>query len=250
MRTSIQSNWRLQMKFNFLIVLIVLVIPFTKPATATVIISSTDGMGADADVRDGMFADMNFGTNSGLNAKDEVPDFARKTFVRFGLTPLASPAMTASLEFEINILSPFGFNPNTNHVFNVYGLSDSAPDQNWGENTITWNNAPANDIFDGEMLNTNAILLGSFFYTPSVMLGDVLTFSDPNLLSFINTDTDDLMTLIITDATGRDTGALFASGEAPGFAPPTLRLTVPEPSTSVLLILGAALFGTWRRHKK
>ena len=78
-----------------------------------------------------------------------------------------------------------------------------------------------------------------------------MSFSSSGLIDFINNDTDDLVTLIITRVQTSAQAISFASREHVSFAPPLLTLTasaVPEPSTYALIAFG--LVGSAVMYKK
>jgi len=210
-----------------------------------IIITTDDGSGADSRVRGGN-PTTNYGTSDLVMAKcADWPQLHRKAYIRFDLSALGElKALDATLTLvaleEINGAA----------TFNVFGLNDGATGEDWGETTITWDNAPANDHTSGSGVTSDATLLGQFT-VPDVSGPVSITFSNPSLASFLNKDTDDLATLIITRATGGNslnTGC-FVAREHATLAPPTLEIVIPEPSTLALLgLLGLAVFGRRRRQ--
>ena len=133
--------------------------------------------------------------------------------------------------------------------FNVFGLIDGHPEENWAEDAITWNNAPANNTSSGGGLSSGQTsLLGEFSIDTSILSpGDIVSFSSPNLLNFLLSDANNLSTLIIVrqDKTLSNVG--FSTKEHLSFSPPTLTLTtqstptptpIPVPGTIFLFLSG------------
>jgi uncharacterized repeat protein (TIGR03806 family) len=87
---------------------------------------------ADAHVRDGTSAAVNFGANTSLEQKfSTVAGNFRRTFVRFPLAGVTSTVSSAKLRL-------FGNSVVAAKLVGVYAVADIT----WGETTITWNNAP------------------------------------------------------------------------------------------------------------
>lgn len=175
---------------------------------------------ADAYVRGGTFAGQNFGADADLQSKFAlVTDgafFHRKDYLRFNLTPATGGILSSSLALTVSDAS-IGTVGNATQVytFHVYGLTDGAGD-NWAEGTgttaaptttgITWNNAPANDTASGNLLTGLATSLGIFTLTGRGTQGQTINFSNPALTTFLNADTNNLATFIITrDTQAQDT---------------------------------------------
>ena len=211
------------------------------------VITTSDGAGADAFIQNGSIAgdtsNDNFGASSQLNVKNSVSATAldRKSYMRFDLSSLAAPIDTASLELTTAAVLEQSTFPWT---IRVWGLDDGHTGETWSESGITWNNAPANTA-SGADLSSDAQLLGTFTVVGEGTAGQLHEFSSPNLTSFLNADTNDLATLILTRVENEnqgDGGAVqrFASKENSSFAPPTLNVTlVPEPASIGLLAIAS-----------
>jgi hypothetical protein len=90
---------------------------------------------ADAYVRDGTYANTNFGADASLAIKTSTtPDFTRHSYLRFNIGALAS--ITAA---KLQMFG--GLNQTGSMSVSLYDVSD----QTWGEGTITWNNKPASN---------------------------------------------------------------------------------------------------------
>jgi hypothetical protein len=196
--------------------------------------------------------DANFGTTDTIYLKNDwgTGFVNRKGYVRFDLSSVNEPIDDASLS-----LSFVEDTHTTSAVwsFNVYGLSDGHAGENWSETGITWNNAPANNTSSGgSLLGGQASHLGSFeIDTSTLVAGDAVTFSSSGLTSFLQSDTDDLVTLVFIRPDLTLTNVGFATKEHSEFAPPTLTLTtVPVPGAAILFGAGLlSLIGYNSRHR-
>lgn len=90
---------------------------------------------ADAYVRDGNSANLNFGTATLLLTKVSTPDYNRWSYFTFDTSSVSGPVVNAKLRV-------YGFLNDTNSPelpVSVYAVAAT----NWVETTITWNNKPA-----------------------------------------------------------------------------------------------------------
>ncbi len=81
--------------------------------------------------------------NTGSQKTIEISAGSKKGYIEFDLSKLQSGSLTSSLQFNVE-------NKATQNLL-IYGLKDNAP--LWEENTINWDNAPANvegNLFDEE----------------------------------------------------------------------------------------------------
>jgi hypothetical protein len=156
----------------------------------------------DAYLRDGAYATMNFGLEKVLgvkNAYDGVPGYSRTTWVAFDISHFTS-VTAAKLRLFLNSLDT----TDTKAVLaNVFSSSND-----WGETTITWNNAPAK----GPQIASNTV------DTPSVG-----TWVEWDVTSAVQTEIGGTSTLVIEGGLGSIRLALFSSRE--GVHPPVLRIT-------------------------
>jgi hypothetical protein len=199
---------------------------------------------ADAFVRGPANDNTNYGTGGSVTLKNSGGNsYDRKGYIRFEITGAASEA---SLELTVSTNNQGGTEAPTPQTFTieVYGLAESL-DHTWTETDITWNNAPGNDTSSSDF-TADATLLGSFIVEP-IPVGNVVSFSDPNLVDFINSDTDNQITLLLrrTAGTSSSHNVAFASKENTNYSAPALNLEVatrafrPDPAN------GALLEGTW-----
>jgi len=220
----------------------------TKANAIPVSITSGDGTwGADAPVLSvSGNVNNNYGTDTNLWIQYVAGSGVWMSYVRFDLSGLTGTVNSATLQLVRTL------NLNTNPV-TVWGLNGLNSGEAWDETTITWNNAPglSSHPVGGTTLDLDAAqttLLGSMSTSGSA--GTTNTFSSPNLLSFLNADSDGRVTLILGNHINSGSNTPFALDEHETFAPPTLLLdvtelppteTVPEPCS--LLLAGVGLVG-------
>ena len=200
---------------------------------------------ADAYIKGGNLND-NFGSDDKVIISHDSDDLgnAYKQYLRFGLSTLTGPvvdvALTLTAESDAENTEPFF----------IYGLNDGAGDA-WSENSITWNNAPGNDSSSStEMIDGDTTLLGTFSVSGSVEQGDAVTFADSMFDTFINADTNDFVTFILTPGRSSSPGDpfkefKFAARGHGSFQAPTLSWneasSVSVPDASVMLLVGTCL---------
>ncbi len=186
-------------------------------------IDTADGVGADAYVRGGTHADTAFGGANDMVVKyNNSASYRRKAYVRFDLSSLGSQVLSdATLSLDVQLNNSGGGNPTPKpFVVNLHGLPDGHAGEGWGEGTITWNNAPANNT--GSNGVTGAVLLGQINVPAEA--NPTVTFSDPSLAAFLNVDTDDQATVILsrTSLNAGGPNLVFEPKERGVLNPPTL----------------------------
>jgi pectate lyase len=102
----------------------------------------------------------------------------------------------------------------------LFGLNDDAAGQNWSETGITYNNAPAINGGDGDPM-TQDMDLDDLTLLATIDHGgsDLVEISTPELVDFVNADTDGLMTFLLFAADGSDVGLGYVSREGTGAGP-------------------------------
>jgi len=101
--------------------------------TSTVV-SVTVGTVADSYVRDGSYANTNYGTATTMVVKADAVGYNRNSYLRFDYHAFKdTAAASALLKLYVS-----GVNTDASRVVSVYGITDTT----WGEKTITWNNKP------------------------------------------------------------------------------------------------------------
>ncbi len=207
---------------------------------------------ADADIRE-TAPDQSYGIRTDLYSATSAGN-SMKSYMRFELPADFGTATSATLTLVRTRVA----SATVNLYYNLYGLNDGAAGQDWAQTTsyvtapatvqagLTWNNAPANST-------TNTFTTDATSLVTSVMLpmgnnggvvGSSHGFSSQALVDFINTDSDGIMTLMISRVNTTSAYDSFAAYEHATYAPPTLTLTyepIPEPMTFALMGLGGLL---------
>jgi len=215
---------------------------------------------ADADVRH-IVPDYSLGNRTEHTVKYPwTANDGTKLYMKFELPADFMTATAATFKItSANVYNPLWF-----FEYYVHGLADDGGggQEEWQErNTgtgstwswpyITWNNAPGNDVNSENGFLGNAPLLGT---VTEIDDGVEISLSNQALVDFLNTDTDGLVTIMMSKVSQTSANSTFVSREGAGVTypnanPPTLELTyvpIPEPATIALLVLGG-LVGVRRR---
>jgi hyaluronate lyase len=88
---------------------------------------------ADAYVRDGSYANTNYGKDASLVVKQDGAGYSRQSYMMFDLSSVSSPVQSAKIS-----LSSLG-----TRVADMTHQALLVSDHSWKESTLTWNNKPA-----------------------------------------------------------------------------------------------------------
>jgi hypothetical protein len=200
--------------------------------------TETGILGADSTIRGAIYGDDNYGGWHDLLVKGTSPEWARKSYVRFDVNNLITGYVTnATLELVLTSTS-------TASTIVVYGLKNGDSGELWNEvdpSGLTWNNAPANDVASGVLLNNNAYKLGEISVDGTLAVGDVLSFSTNSLSQFLNDDTNGVVTLMLVDLD--NVYFAFASKENPTYVAPTLKMEIDIEGQYISTIADASING-------
>ena len=195
------------------------------------VISTAFGKGKDSYIQSNDKA-KNFGRDPFLRVKNSSlqADLNRKGYLCFDISKFKGQNITdAELVLSIEP-SDLGFATLVpDSTFAVYGLTDESEDE-WDENNLTWQSAPAHDPQQTERhlpVASKTALLGHFLIKQGVNRGS-LSLHLEGLRDFLAHDTNGLITLILcreTDETSRGGFVhAFASKESGNNTPPLLRV--------------------------
>ena len=96
------------------------------------------GPDADSSVFEGT-PDTNLGSDTALEIDSTDGGFERQAYLRFTVTGVTEPVLSAEVRLFVTNASPSG------------GIMTTVSDDSWGESSITWNNKPA---IDGAVLSS------------------------------------------------------------------------------------------------
>mgnify|MGYP003835737637 CR=1 FL=1 len=142
-----------------------------------------------------------------------------KSWLQFDLNSVyaANPDLKGHIKSAILTLTGTADNTQSK-LYVVNGLNDAADMENWNPATLTWNNAPGNNTADSYL---NPSVTTANLYTGTIQPGSGTTDSQTSeaFVSFLNTDSDGLVTFIMTPGW---TTYFYNAGSA---YPPTLTLS-------------------------
>jgi len=144
--------------------------------------------------------DTNFNGSSFLNAGNIAASSSHKSYIKYNVADMGN---ASDATFSITFLqTPQSSSPGAvQYDFEVFGLNEGEP--GWSESTITWNNAPGNDVSSGSGLIGSAVTsLGGFSITGGTGIGQV---GGAALTSFVNADIDGYVSLIVVRLTSSTT---------------------------------------------
>jgi beta-glucanase (GH16 family) len=185
---------------------------------------------ADSFVKDGT-PTTNYGTATGLEVKSSGVGNLRKDYLRFDGSTIPSTSVATSGSLSLQFTAGLA----AARTYQLYGINNGSAGEAFGETAITWNNAPGNNA-DGSF-NANATLLGSVNLAAGATS---VTFDQSNssLLSFLNADTNDVLTFAIYKASNSGLDTIKSREAATG--QPVLQMVTIEPAPSAPTSLLAA----------
>ncbi|OOG19786.1 hypothetical protein BWD42_07770 [Sphingobacterium sp. CZ-UAM] len=101
---------------------------------------------ADAFVRDGSYANTNYGTSADLLVKSDALSYARKSYVKFDIASV-NKSKVSSARLKLYVAET---NTALQRIINIYTTTNTS----WLENTINWNNAPMDTVYAGQIVVT------------------------------------------------------------------------------------------------
>ena len=175
----------------------------------------------------------------------------RKSWLKYDIAALDFEAASgSSVEFELTSFNNTNRDGNT-FEFELFGMTDEGLDD-WTSATITWDNAPGNDMQDGREASGPGVdpALTTSLGTFSVVQDGTgnhgsFTISGQALADFINGATNDELTMILIS--NSDEGA--PGPEIDFDSSPTLTV-IPEPASLALLGAGGLLLLRRRAHDR
>jgi hypothetical protein len=210
------------MSFLAICVMFSLLVQISTSQAETVVVTTTQGKCVCMDLTNPSIADT-VQTDSRLRTRSSA-NTNYKSWLQFDLNAIyaANPDMKGHIKSAILTLAGTADNtlPKT---YIVNGLNDAAGMENWNPASLTWNNAPGNNIADSYL---DPSVTTANLYTGTIEPGDGVTDSQTSdaLVSFLNTDSDGLVTFIMTPGL---TTYFYNSGS---IHPPTLTLMVNTPT--------------------
>jgi hypothetical protein len=181
-----------------------------------------------------------FVANDGGSAVSKTKD--RYAVLRFDVS--TAPANATSATLTLKAAATAG---NDLHGYEIYGIPDGGADEAFDEALLTFDTFDySSTTLDGSLNTSGLVLLvNSTDDDDDGASDEFYNFSSSALASFINNDTNDIVSLVVFQRTGQNGNAsTFASSEAT-LNGPTLTV-VPEP-TLVAALLPCALLARRRR---
>lgn len=152
----------------------------------------TIGSTADAYVRDGTYANNNYGTAASMVVKSDNTNYNRKAYIKFNFSEVKETTVSsAKLRLYVTEI-----NKDPTRTIKIYGVNND----NWSETGITWNNAPA-----------GSVLIGSINVTQAGVWYEI------DITNFVNSNMSDKVVsflLVNEGAPSSEGGCVFSTREA------------------------------------
>lgn len=170
---------------------------------------------ADAYVRDGSYANTNFGSTTTLVVKKDGTGYSRQTYLKFDLHDVHQPSSHAKLR----LYCEYGNTDADDTNWDLYEVSNT----NWTEEGLTWNNRPSGN----SLITTQPGITGTGYV-------------EWDITEYINEVTiDSLLSFqLVSTVTGSQTNAEFSSKEG-SFTPMIIIENIPVESDSTVTISDA-----------
>ncbi len=201
---------------------------FVPAQAATTTVGPLD----DTYLRDGTYANTNFGTDTTLYVKDDITSYYRRTYLKFPV-----PALSGSLRSAIVRL----YGGNQGAGYSGTDIMEYLPSNSWSETTATYNNPPPPQVED--FIRTQTTITSTTQYYQWDM-----TLGLPHYSPFRNpTDPISLDLYMGNSATGLSAD-VFNSKEAASNKPQLVLTTSTDGANPVQLNMGADgnLYGVTR----
>ncbi|GAA0725955.1 hypothetical protein GCM10009430_32390 [Aquimarina litoralis] len=208
--------------------------------------STSYGKGADATIKAANKSKNNFGGDSDLQSREHPGIFDNKIYLRFDISDIDRKVNFSELNIEISTKNQRLIQE---WEFNVFGLKElssygenklnefwaegNKKDQLSNRNEINYDNAPGNILSGGGIYNSNNNSGGGVDNTKTIFLGkiksrngirEILELKSTKLSDLINSDTNGVITLIITRIEKNNNLFSFSSKENTTFSSPTLKI--------------------------
>lgn len=228
---------------------------------------------ADAHIQSGSNGNLNFANSAVMAVKNGNPtsgsgiNVSRKAYIQFDVSNIDLDAI-GQASLSLTVAPPvagvdLGL---TQWEFALYGVRDDfipgagKLDENWAENALNGNNAPANDTANGGAVIAGDVFGGTFLSTfilsGAGTDGMVIDLNDLAILNFLKSDTDGVVSFILVRTTQEFLSnsivhGFYSSESTTGFGPRlnVAAIIVPEPSIAILGLMSLTGLALRRRHQ-
>jgi hypothetical protein len=227
-----------------------------------VVVSGLQSQPAKKDTRDytntamtdsSMWNENTVQSETRLRGRNSATD-AWQTWLQFDLTSVWAAHAGETLQSATLSMMITNMGTSTRKRVYVSGMLDGleiggSSAEGWSENTLTWNNAPANDVastgtpiwsqvYGGGYISDATYLGGPTEGWAVTGVDDGISNAVELMTAFIATDTDGKVTFILS---GHDTTYAYGVGDELGNGPYLTLTFIPEPATLAILGLGGLL---------
>ncbi|MGI9428159.1 MAG: FecR domain-containing protein [Bythopirellula sp.] len=207
------------------------------PARKVVYIGTSDGVGDEAYITfGGRLEGSEFPRPDNtllVKHSESEPHWDRKTILRFDLSKLDSSEIhSAHLRLD-GVASGMGYTSLVpDAMFAVYGLLEEH-EANWESSSVTWKQFPGARQDSPEFDDQKVMLIGHILIPQSQPEGRFI-LDDPRVASFLEQDSDSIVTIMIERVTSGTSEPSYVHGFAsrthPTASPPTLRIETNDPT--------------------